>query len=93
MADLEELGTNRREYMSFESMVAWLSAVGAGEWSWVKNTRCKYVTLRIDARSGAYAVLDRDDKPITANELEWQYSAECPSPEVRARLLSSCGEG
>lgn len=85
--------TSGTEVVPTAQIAAWLAKVASGEWTWVRNTRCKYVTLRIDTRRGAYLVKDRDDQPLTANELEWQYSAECPSPEVRARLLSSGGEG
>jgi hypothetical protein len=60
-------------------LALWLNRVASGEWNWVRNTRCKYVTLKIDTRRGAYAILDRDDKPLTASDLMWQYSSETPS--------------
>lgn len=58
----------------------WLAAVEAGQWSWVKNTRCKYVDIKFDTRRGAYRILDRDGNPITFEELCWQYSGETPAP-------------
>lgn len=54
-------------------IAAWLASVADGSWSWVRNTRCKYVKLGIDTKRGAYLVNDRDDVPISADELLWQY--------------------
>jgi hypothetical protein len=34
------------------------------------------VILKIDTRSGAYQILDRDDKEITLEELEYQFRTE-----------------
>jgi hypothetical protein len=42
------------------------------DWCWVKNNRCKYVSLRIDMRDGAFVLLDRHNERITIEELEKQ---------------------
>jgi hypothetical protein len=41
-------------------------------WSWVKNSKCKYVSLRFDMRDGAFVILDRDKNRITFDELKGQ---------------------
>ncbi len=43
-------------------------------WSWCQNTRCKYVTLRIDMRDGGFVLTDRDGKRISLKQLQWQVS-------------------
>jgi hypothetical protein len=64
----------------FEEIAAWIDALIVGEWSWARNSRCKYVTLRLDTRSGAYAIVDRNGNDITMGQLGWQYSADNPTP-------------
>ncbi len=63
---------DRDGVMPVRDVIAWLNSVQNGEWNWARNGRCKYVTLRIDTRSGAYAFLDRDEKEITPDELRHQ---------------------
>lgn len=58
---------------SFSQLARWLTTVSSGRWVWGLNSRCKYVTIIIDTRSGAYKILDRDGKSITFEELEYQY--------------------
>jgi hypothetical protein len=41
-------------------------------WSWARNNRCKYVTLRLDTRSMRCLIYDRDGNPITLSELARQ---------------------
>ena len=53
-------------------LARWLGEVASGEWTWTRNSRCKYVTLRIDTRVGAYGLEDRDGKAITIEELTYQ---------------------
>lgn len=57
-----------------------LSAMRRSGWSWTRNTRCKYVDVRIDTRSGRCFVMDRDGKFITLDQLAWQYSKATPEP-------------
>jgi hypothetical protein len=44
-----------------------------GSWVWWKNSRCKYVNLRVDMRTGHCILMDRDGQRIDPTELEWQY--------------------
>lgn len=53
-------------------IAVWIADVAAGRWTWTRNTRCKYVTLFLDTRAGAYSVKDRDGHPITADILLFQ---------------------
>jgi len=58
---------------TFAQVIEWTQSVCAGEWSWLRNSRCKYVTVRLDTRAGAHALLDRDGHEITLDELRWQF--------------------
>jgi hypothetical protein len=57
-------------------LAGWLACVATGRWAWHRNSPCKYVTLKIDTRSGAYQILDRDGNEITFEQLEYQYRQE-----------------
>ena len=41
-------------------------------WSWARNSRCKYIGIRIDMRDGHCMITDRDGKAITWEQLEYQ---------------------
>ena len=64
---------NFRTQATFEEMAEWMAAVARGDWSWCWNGRCKYVSLHIDTRSGAYRLQDRDGKEISLVELLHQH--------------------
>lgn len=42
-------------------------------WQWIKNSRCKYVQLRIDMRDGGFIIQDRHGKRISLDQLKYQY--------------------
>lgn len=46
-----------------------LVAAANGKWSWVENTECKYVELRIDMRDGGCIIKNRRDERITPEQL------------------------
>lgn len=48
---------------------AWLAAIVRGDWTWASNSPCKYVTLHIDTRRGAYRIEDRDGNAISFHAL------------------------
>ena len=62
-------------------LAEWLASVASGEWIWPRNSRCKYVNLKIDTRAGAYRIEDRDGKPISFDELLFQYHPAPDEPE------------
>lgn len=47
------------------------------DWSWARNSNCKYIDLRIDMRDGGF-ILSAKGKRISLNQLKWQYSKETP---------------
>lgn len=42
------------------------------EWTWLKNSQCKYVSLRVDMRDGAFVLMNRGGERITIEQLEKQ---------------------
>lgn len=42
------------------------------KWRWSRNTRCKYVDVRIDMRDGKCVLTDRHGKDLTIDELKEQ---------------------
>lgn len=61
-----------RTVATFDDLIAWLTEVNAGRWHWCQNSQCKYVEIKIDTRSGAYGLQDRDGKSLTLDELKRQ---------------------
>lgn len=53
-----------------------LDKVKTFEWSWTKNSRCKYINVRIDMRDGHCYITDREGKEIKLEELQYQYSSK-----------------
>ena len=48
----------------------------SGEWLWWRNSRCKYINVRIDMRSGNCIITDNDGKRIGPAELRHQFGTE-----------------
>lgn len=65
-----------RTIIPFHVISTWLQDVAEGRWTWVRNSRCKYVSLHLDTRVGAYCVRDRDGNLIDAETLLYQYEGE-----------------
>ena len=42
-------------------------------WMWIRNGRCKYISIRIDMRDGAFVLVDRDGERISLEHLKFQY--------------------
>lgn len=64
--------------LSLAQLASWMNAVAEGRWNCAANSRCKYVTLRIDTRRGAFRIEDRDGHQIDGAALRWQYSKDSP---------------
>lgn len=60
---------------TLETIAQWVADVAARRWTWTRNTKCKYVVLHIDTRSGAYRIQDRDGNDITEADLLYQFRA------------------
>lgn len=52
-----------------------LGRVSDGSWVWFRNTRCKYIDVRIDMRSGNCIIKDNDGNRINPSDLAYQYSS------------------
>ena len=46
---------------------------GKTYWSWIKNSKCKYVSIRFDMRDGAFVICDKDGNRINFSDLKYQY--------------------
>lgn len=44
-----------------------------GGWQWTRNSKCKYIDIRIDMRDGGFILLDRDRNRISFDDLKYQY--------------------
>lgn len=60
---------NFQTALSFPQLIEWANEVVNGSWHWCWNSRCKYVTIKLDTRAGAYRIEDRNDQPISLHEL------------------------
>lgn len=72
-----------RPIVETRDLAEWLIKVASGDWSWVYNTRCKYVNLRMDTRRGAYLIEDRDGNALSARDLFLQDRADTVSTSGR----------
>lgn len=69
---------------TFDALLDWMRSVSAGEWTWLRNSVCKYVTIKLDTRAGAYRIEDRNDNSLSLDDLVYQFnSTATPSTEGR----------
>jgi hypothetical protein len=69
---------------TFDALLDWMRSVSAGEWTWLRNSVCKYVTIKLDTRAGAYRIEDRNDNSLSLDDLVYQFnSIATPSTEGR----------
>lgn len=80
----EGWGRSTEKFTGAFDILAWMKRVRNGTWIWARNTQCKYVTIRVDTRSGLCSIRDRDGNYIKLHELEWQYSRETPQPKEKS---------
>ena len=52
-----------------------------GGWRWSLNSKCKYITIRIDMRDGMCLLMDRHGNEITLDDLKYQYQLPGKSDE------------
>lgn len=65
------------------TIAAWFCALNTGAWTWTRNSRCKYVTLKIDTRRGCYRIEDRDGNQISFDDLNYQLLTERTTHDAR----------
>lgn len=46
------------------------------EWSWARNSTCKYIEIKIDMRTQDCIIFNRENKKILPNQIKYQYK-EC----------------
>lgn len=73
----EKIATNTWD--SIDDFMRVMEAAKAGNWAWYKNSKCKYVELRVDMRDGGCIIKDRHGNRIDPNELARQIGDEAPS--------------
>lgn len=61
-----------RRWDHIKDVLVTLKAMSKGEWGWSANSRCKYIEIRIDTRSGHCILYDRDRIRITPEQLAFQ---------------------
>lgn len=53
-----------------------VEAINDKEWTWIKNWNCKYVSMRVDMRSGHCVLVNKEGKRISIDQLKYQYNGE-----------------
>ena len=64
---------NRPDANEVLKFIAKISDNNNHEWSWARNSKCKYVSVRFDMRDGGFVLLDRNGSRITFEQLKYQY--------------------
>ena len=59
-------------WVSINKVLDVINKVKTREWMWIKNSKCKYVNLRIDMRDGHCLIFDGDNNHIELKDLEFQ---------------------
>ncbi len=65
--------TIETKWVSIDEVTKILSLAKENKWFWFKNTRCKYLNLRVDMRDGHCIIKDRDGNKITIDQLNYQH--------------------
>lgn len=64
------------KWIPLQNVFALVEKSKLGIWTWARNTKCKYIDVRIDMRDGDCIIKDRDGNIITLEQLQWQYTPE-----------------
>jgi hypothetical protein len=64
-----KLVDNPSNWISFDNITNIINLVKSKKWCWTKNSRCKYIEVRIDMRDGNCLVRDRNGIDISLEEL------------------------
>ena len=56
--------------VKLKDLMGWLELVCSEEWTWCRNTMCKYVNIRIDTRHGGSCILAAGDNGTIPARLE-----------------------
>ena len=77
----EKIETNTWD--SIEDFLKVLRSARAGKWHWYENPQCKYVELRVDMRTGACLIRNRDGQRIDPKDLARQWSDKPANDQVQ----------
>lgn len=59
-----------------------LKTITDSEWTWWRNSECKYINIRVDTRDEMRCLIqNRNGEPITLDELKYQYLPATPPTE------------
>ena len=61
------------DWENIDEVIKVLEKMKREEWTWMKNSRCKYLNLRVDMRDGHCVIKDRNGLPINIEELNFQF--------------------
>ena len=61
-------------WIDLEEVVGWVRANLEGDWTWVANSHCKYIDIKIDMRDGKAILMDRHGNRISKEKFDYQYS-------------------
>ncbi len=50
-----------------------LEVTSSTDWSWVANSKCKYLNIRMDTRDGHCVLSDRNGNSLSLDDLKYQY--------------------
>ena len=70
----EGVGDNMSKWIDVSKVIEVVEKAKNRKWNWGFNSRCKYINIRIDMRDGHCLLFDRDDNPITLDDLNYQCS-------------------
>lgn len=62
------------DWVSIDEVIKILEKMKREEWTWMANSKCKYLNLRVDMRDGHCVIRDRNNSPITLDELNFQHT-------------------
>ena len=60
--------------MEWVSLSEVIDVLNDPEWEWWRNSKCKYLVIRLDMRDGKCLISDRNGKPLTVEELKAQFN-------------------
>lgn len=60
-------------WISIDEVTKIIELARQDNWLWFRNSRCKYLNLRVDMRDGSCLIKDRDGNPISIDELRHQF--------------------
>ncbi len=67
------------EWISIEEII---EVTSSKDWTWMKNSRCKYLNIRMDTRDGHCLISDRNNERISLDQLRYQIGVKSSPPDT-----------